>query len=177
MPTLAKPDSRYKQSLLDAARAHKASGERDGFFDAHDIEWFENNFDALLERYRNEEISENLEDGRVASSQFWVVDGDVWLGRFSLRHELNDRLRQYGGHLGYYLIPSARKKGIGTWAMGEVLKEAKKLGLDRLLVTCDEENIPSQKLIEKFGGVHEDTIPSLETGRPLMRWWVDLSTL
>jgi len=172
---LVLPNLQYKESFLEAVEKHKQSGEHDGFLDTRDYDWFKHNFDTFLaeqEQFRN---GVNLPDDKVPSTQWWVVEGDTWLGRFSLRHRLNETLETYGGHLGYYLIPEARRKGVGSWAMSEVLHKARTLGLQKLLVTCDPDNIGSQKLIQKFGGVHLDTIDSELNGGPLMRWWIELS--
>ena len=171
---LVPPHIRYTQSFLSAMRKHKASGEPDGLFDEHTEEWFEQHMDLLLQTYANYRKGKDLEEGHVPSSEFWIVDGDEWLGRFSLRHTLNEELTRYGGNLGYYLIPSVRHKGVGTWAMAQVLDEAKKINMKKVLLTCYEDNIPSQKLIQKFGGVYQDSIPSQKDGKPLMRWWITL---
>ena len=170
---LVHPSTKYKNSFLAAAKAHLASGEHDGLFDSH-AEWTNEHFDEYLARTKVYRSGKNLPEGKVPSSSFWIVDDDTWLGRVSLRHELNDTLKSFGGHLGYYLIPSARKKGIGSWAVEHVLEEARKLGLKKLLVTCNPDNIGSQKIIQKFGGIHQDTIDSELNDGPLMRWWITL---
>jgi predicted acetyltransferase len=171
---LVSPNKKYKDSFLQAVRDHKQSGEHDGGFDAHEYEWFEKHFEDMVKNYLDESEGKNLRDGRVPQTTLWVVDGDKYLGRFSLRHKLNEVLETYGGHLGYYLVPEARKKGVGTWAMNKVLEKARALGLKKLLVTCDPDNIGSQKLIQKFGGIHQDTIDSKLNDGPLMRWWITL---
>ncbi len=172
MMKLAKPSEKYKKSFLEAVQAHKESGEKDGHLNLHSYEWFDENFESMVQTFLDESEGKNLSDDRVPSTEFWIVDGDQWLGRFSLRHKLNAKLERYGGHLGYYLIPSARKKGIGTWAFSEVLKEARKLGIEKIMVSCDESNIGSQKLIKKFGGTLQDITTIPENDGPLMRWWV-----
>ncbi len=171
---LVSPNIQYEQSFLQAVRDHKNSDEHDGLFDAHEYAWFEEHFEMLVQKYLDESAGKNLLDDRVASTQFWIVDGDTWLGRFSLRHELNETLKTYGGHLGYYLVQDARKKGVGTWAMEKVLEEARALGMKKLLVTCNPDNVGSQKLIQKFGGILQDTIESKLNKGPLMRWWITL---
>ena len=171
---LVLPNAQYKDSFLEAMRKHKASGEPDGLFDEHTEQWFEERFDDWLETLAMYRSGHDLPEDKVQSTQWWVIKHGKWLGRVSLRHELNEHLMHYGGHLGYYLIPEARGKGVGTWAVQQVLEKAKKLGLKKLLVTCDTHNIVSQKVIQKFGGVHQDTIDSEMHGGPLMRWWITL---
>ncbi|MEU7900170.1 GNAT family N-acetyltransferase [Nonomuraea sp. NPDC049152] len=69
----------------------------------------------------------------------------------ALRHEPNDF-----GHIGYGIRPSARRRGLATWALGRILDEARLLGLDRVLITCAADNVASAKTIERQGGVLED---------------------
>ena len=87
------------------------------------------------------------------------------LGGIALRHELSDL-----GHIGYGIRPSARRRGLATWALGRMLGEARLLGLDRVLVICAVDNIASAKTIERHGGVLEDVRETeLGTAR---RYWI-----
>ena len=80
------------------------------------------------------------------------------VGLGSLRHELNDYLKQFGGHIGYSVVPSERKKGYGTRILKLLLKEAKIKNITDILVTCSEDNIGSTKVIENNKGVLENKI-------------------
>ena len=102
----------------------------------------------------------------------WMVEDDRVLGAISLRHELNDFLLQAGGHIGYGVRPSARRRGLATWALAETLQTAGKLGLDRVLITCNVTNAGSAHTIENAGGVLED-VRDTEIGR-VRRYWVTL---
>ena len=95
-------------------------------------------------------------DGYVADTVLWWVDGDQWLGRLSIRHELTRSLRDIGGHIGYVVRPSARRKGHASAMLVAALPVARGLGIDQALVTCDHDNLPSRRVIEKAGGVLED---------------------
>lgn len=108
--------------------------------------------------------------GRVPCTYWWIVEGDTVLGAISLRHELNDFLLRAGGHIGYGIRPSARGRGLATWALGEALTEAHQLGLPRVLVSCHVTNIASRRTIEHHGGVLEDTRDT-ELGR-VHRFWI-----
>lgn len=77
-----------------------------------------------------------------------------------------------GGHIGYGVRPSARGRGLATWALSVVLDEARQLGLKRVLVTCDDTNIASARTIERNGGQLEDTRDT-ELGHT-RRYWIDL---
>jgi predicted acetyltransferase len=106
----------------------------------------------------------------VPQTTFWVVDGKAWIGRVSIRHWLDDRLLRIGGHIGYEIRPSKRRQGYGREALRLALPEARKLGIERALVTCDDTNIGSRRIIEANGGVFEDSQP-YENGVKL-RFWV-----
>jgi predicted acetyltransferase len=112
-------------------------------------------------------------EGRVHSTYFWMVEGDRYLGAIALRHVLNDFLLEAGGHIGYGVRPGARRQGLASWALGEVLPHASALGLTRVLVTCDDTNIGSQRVIERNGGVLEDVRDTV-LGRT-RRYWIDLA--
>ena len=110
--------------------------------------------------------------GRVHATYFWIVEADTVLGSISLRHALNDFLLRAGGHVGYGIRPSARRRGLATWALAEILPEARALGISRLLVTCADDNAGSARAIEKNGGVLED-VRATELGLT-RRYWISL---
>jgi len=92
-----------------------------------------------------------------------------------VRTELTDALRRYGGHVGYAIRPSARRQGHGTTALRLALERCRAIGLARVLVTCDETNAASRRIIEANGGVLEDLV--VLQGRPArtMRYWIDVA--
>ena len=110
--------------------------------------------------------------GRYVASTFLLaeVDGDV-VGRSSIRHELNDFLRHEGGHIGYCVLPHHRRRGYATEIMRQSLEIAHRHGIDRVLVTCDDDNIGSATIIERAGGVLEDTVVN-EAGGLTRRYWI-----
>jgi predicted acetyltransferase len=102
----------------------------------------------------------------VTGTYLWMVDDDEVVGRISLRHELTPWLREVGGHIGYAVRPSARRRGLATRALALMLPIAAGRGIDPVLVTCDETNVASRKVIEANGGVLEDS----RGGK--LRFWV-----
>ena len=106
------------------------------------------------------------------ATNWWVVEDDTYLGAIQLRHTLNDFLLEAGGHIGYGIRPSARRRGYAAWALGAVLPEARALRLDRVLLTCDPDNTASARTIERHGGVLEDERDT-EVGRK-RRYWITL---
>lgn len=111
-----------------------------------------------------------LDDGWVEST--WLVadvDGVV-VGRSSLRFELNDSLLVEGGHIGYAVRPHHRRRGHATEILRQTLIVARAGGVDRVLVTCDDDNLGSLKAIEANGGVLENIVEV--EGVPLRRYWI-----
>jgi predicted acetyltransferase len=113
-----------------------------------------------------------LAEGFVPNSYYvGVVDGAI-IGRVSIRHELNDFLRRVGGHIGYGVIPTERQRGYATEMLRQALSICATLGIRRALVTCDADNIGSQRVIEKCGGCFEGLTdcPGLEVQK--RRYWI-----
>ena len=92
----------------------------------------------------------------VPCTERWMVDGDVYLGRISVRHGMTALLYVWGGQVGYAVRPSARGRGHATRALALALPVCADLGLDPVLVTCDSTNPASRRVIERNGGVLED---------------------
>lgn len=109
---------------------------------------------------------------RIPATYWWIVDRDGYLGAISLRHRLNEFLLEAGGHIGYGVRPSARRRGVATWALGAVLPHARARGLARVLVTCGDENVASARAIERNGGALDD-VRDTALGRT-RRYWIDL---
>lgn len=118
-----------------------------------------------------------LPPDRVHDTLSWIVDEQVpghILGSISLRHRLNDFLRNVGGHVGYGVRPSARRQGVATAALALALDQAKAIGLQRVLVTCQDTNLASARTIERNGGVLEDIRETADHGT-VRRYWIDLT--
>lgn len=95
-----------------------------------------------------------LATGGAGCTYRWIVEDDRVLGGIALRHGTNDYVRRFG-HIGYGIRPSARGRGLATWALGRMLDEARRLGRDRVLVVCAADNVASARTIERNGGVLE----------------------
>ncbi len=96
-------------------------------------------------------------EGYVPCTYRWIVDADTFLGSIAVRHELNEYLLQEGGHIGYSVRPSERRRGHANNALREILPVAWTLGIDQVLLTCDESNAGSRATIERNDGVYEDS--------------------
>ena len=95
------------------------------------------------------------------------------VGLASLRHYLNDFLINYGGHVGYSILPSKRNNGYGTMTLKLLLDEAKKININKLLVVCKKKNLPSKKVIENNNGVLDNEV--IFNNDLLLRYWIDLN--
>lgn len=110
-------------------------------------------------------------DGWVEST--WLlaeVDGEI-VGRSSIRFELNDWLREKGGHIGYGVRPHHRRRGYATEILRQSLVVARAGGVDKVLVTCDDTNVGSLAVIEANGGVLE-CVADVD-GTRVRRYWID----
>lgn len=89
----------------------------------------------------------------VPSTIFWYVSGEYYLGTLVVRHRLTPELAEVGGHVGYHVVAPWRRQGHATRMLAAGLEECRRLGLDRVLLTCDEDNEPSRRVILANGGV------------------------
>ena len=132
----------------------------------------EMSWEEYLEGLDFQEKGKELPKGRVpASFLIAEVDGNL-VGRSSIRHTLNDYLFNVGGHIGYGVRPEYRGKGYAKEILQQSLLFIRGLGVDKALITCDDDNIASAKVIESQGGVLENLVQ--DEGRLIRRYWVDL---
>jgi len=115
----------------------------------------------------------NLPAGLVPNT-FLVadVDGQI-VGRVSIRHWLNEFLRTEGGHIGYCVLPRFRRRGYATEILRQALVVARSLGIDRVLVTCDDDNAASIAVIEANGGKLESIRPGTGDAPAHRLYWID----
>ena len=111
----------------------------------------------------------------VPSSLYYAYDEErnIMVGAVNIRHYLNDKLLFDGGHIGDGVRPSERRKGYGTLIISLALKECKKLGIDKVLITCYKDNIGSKKSIINNGGILENEVID-EDGKKVLRYWISL---
>jgi predicted acetyltransferase len=124
-------------------------------------------FRTFTEALRAERFEDTpRQEGFVPDTELWLVEGEEFLGRIVVRHRLTPALLEMGGHIGYDVRPSARRRGHATAMLRDALVVAHGLGIGPALVTCDVGNVGSRTVIERNGGVLED-----ERGGKL-RFWV-----
>lgn len=159
---LVLPSERFGASFLAAEQELVAAGDR-----AADEAVTAETLSAKLARWEAMRHAK-LADTRVPSTTWWLVQGDEFIGRISVRHMLDERLRIFGGHIGYDVRPSRRRQGHGTRMLRMVLPFAKSMGIDPAMLTCDVDNIGSRRMIESCGGRIEDEFDYAGTKR--LRW-------
>ncbi|MEK5163888.1 GNAT family N-acetyltransferase [Paenibacillus sp. FSL R5-0527] len=168
---LIEPAKAYQSQYIEMIEEWKETGEKLVPF----VLRFEyEDFDSFLERLiilRDGPV----EDGKtVNSSTFWLVeDHQRVVGAANIRHGLNDSLLNIGGHIGYGIRPSARKKGYATEILRQALIHAKSLGISRALVTCAKDNIGSAKAIQKNNGIL--AFEAVVGGVEIQRYWISLT--
>jgi predicted acetyltransferase len=162
MPELVLPTTRVHASFLQAMTEFEADGEPDsqtaGWIGLNAPAWrdpdtFASFVDAVLSDARDDNPRPL---GHVPSTTFWWVDDEEYLGRLSIRHRLTEVLSDVGGHIGYDIRPTRRREGHATAMLKAALPRAKDLGIDPALVTCDDDNVGSIRVIEAAGGELED---------------------
>lgn len=172
-PRLITPDIAYAQSYADAL----AEGLGEFAATQYEIDWVREDFPDWLRAEKDMSRRIVLPDGRevprVPFTDFWLVAGQEFIGRISIRHHLNANLELQGGHIGYAIRKNARGKGYGSLILTMALAEARKLRISRALLTCDDTNLASARIIEKAGGKLQDTITVQGATAPVRRYWID----
>ncbi len=131
-------------------------------------------YDAWLTEMTNRNTGQNLPEGFVRENFYLCYEGAKLVGVFSLKFELTDYLLQYGGHIGYAVRPSERRRGLATQILKQGLSLCKNFGFDRVLCVCDDDNIGSEKVIQKNGGVLENELFDPEENVTVKRYWIEL---
>ena len=170
---LIKPTVEYKQAVIEY---------RDEFLEAHETIHGSGGLDRLasfeewLALCVDSEDETTVSAGMVPATQYLAVrssDGKV-VGMISVRHRLNDYLKREGGHIGYSVRKSERRKGYASQMLGAALEACGGLGISRVLVTCDSDNLGSAGVIKANGGLYETQVERADGGK-LDRYWITVS--
>ena len=171
MTSLDRPDLRLRASWAEAVAEFAEAGDfmhGSGLWAFDDLDTSEDGAPDVVEfLLRQADPDVDLPEDRVPCTYFWITEDDEFVGYLALRHRLNDWLLEEGGHIGYAVKPSARRQGHASEALRLALLAARDLGITRVLVTCDEDNVPSARTIEANGGVQED----VRNGK--RRYWIE----
>ena len=168
---LVKPTHQYNEQIMAYRQAFLNSREQP--YGSCSLQHFDS-IDKWLEKVKIQEKGENLPPNRVPSTQFLSIEKGELVGLINIRHRLTPELLMESGHIGYSVHPDERRKGYATEQLRLSLFEAEKLGLEKVLITCDKVNIGSAKTIQKVGGILENEVISPDTGEIIQRYWIEL---
>ena len=168
MIKLIVPDAAYLRSYTEAYDEYLEHGVSTYFFtDAASCDIFEK-----FDRYRNER---DLPPDRVGEDKFWLVEEEntYFIGEIAIRHRLNEALCRRGGHIGYGVRYSEWNRGYGTKMLALALERAKEMHISPVLITCNDDNIASARVMEKNGFTLRDKITVSRDGKVLLtrRYW------
>lgn len=165
---LVKLEPKYRHHLEEMMQEWYTTGEKIVPYAIRKNDY--RNFDHYLQHL---EIKEET-DGRVPDNTFFCLDEErgIFVGAVNIRHYLTEVMLLNGGHIGDGVRPSERRKGIATQMIGLALEECRKLGIPRVLMVCDKENIGSAKSIQRNGGVLENEV--IVDGVTEQRYWIEL---
>lgn len=149
IPFLSKPIDIYKESYISALEEF----QKEGLNLKYDKSELNKNFYNFIKELNELELNPKTELGKVKESTYWLIDKQEFIGRISIRHSLSKYLEKYDGNIGFEICPSKRKMGYGSILLGLGIEQAKKLGLNKLLIMCKDSNIASIKIIEKNNGI------------------------
>ncbi|MCM0674374.1 GNAT family N-acetyltransferase [Micromonospora phytophila] len=176
MPALIAPAERVHASFLAAMAEFRAEGRgdrQDHTMVGAEIRRYADSwhrpeaFAGFVADLRAQALPETPRpDGWVPDTTLWWVAGEEYLGRISIRHRLTPHLREVGGHIGYDVRPTARRRGHATDMLRAALPVAHRHGIESALLTCDVHNVASRRVIERNGGVLADE----RAGK--LRFWV-----
>jgi len=171
MCQLILPSVNYKDSYLEAVLEFQQERRNNNI----NHEKLSSDFESYIKEQIGFSKGENLPYGFIPFTNFWLIDKFEFIGFLVFRHYLTDKLKKEGGHIGYEIRPSKRKMGYGKKILELGLVKVKEAGIEKALITCNEDNLASRKIIEYCGGEFIDKV-KLENQVPLkLRFWVKTS--
>ncbi|MCC9305617.1 GNAT family N-acetyltransferase [Kitasatospora sp. RB6PN24] len=171
MTRLIDPTGRLRASFVAAVAEFRADRANPPSWFVEDIEPAALTDPAAFDRYVARVLAERDERtarpaGIVPMTTLWWAGGDDFIGRLAIRHQLTPALERVGGHIGYDVRPSMRRRGHATAMLAAALPEAAALGIHRALLMCDATNTGSRRVIELAGGEFIDRVGAK------LRFWV-----
>ena len=168
--TLVEPRLDQQDAYVDMAREFTREGAQHGRWAVDEA-----SFEGFVLELRRQARADDLLSIRVPQTTYWLVRSDgVIVGTSRLRHRLTPELEIFGGHIGYDVRPSERRKGYGTRLLALTLDKARALGLTYDMLTCDDDNVASYRVMERNGGRLPDRVSQPDTGRLARRYWFAL---
>ena len=163
----------YIQEFIDNNSKIHGTGGLDKYIGCY-VEWLNK-----LEVCRNIKQSERLllTNEMVPAETFMLIreNDNKLIGMIDIRLCLNKYLLNYGGHIGYSIRPTERRKGYNTYQLYLALKFCKEIGLDKVLITCNKKNLASVKSIQKYEGILENEVYDEDDNKIVQRYWIDVN--
>ncbi len=167
---LIRPSIDFKDKYLNMIQDYIDNNERPKPWTLNlDID----DFHDMLRKLEDFSRGVGLKENQVENSTYWLIDNNKVIGAVNIRHRLNDYLLRIDGHIGGAIRPSYRGKGYGGVMLALALEVTKDMGMKRVLVTCNKDNIVSEKTIVKIGGIFESEEIE-DNGNIVRRFWIDL---
>jgi predicted acetyltransferase len=168
---LREPDLVLQDAYLDFCNSFEAADEKIQPLDT----LARQDFAAFVQTLKQAEKGIGLPEGFVPYSTYWLVrSGQEIIGVSVLRYRLTPNLEDLGGHIGYRVHPGERRKGYGTFLLKMTLQKSREIGLTRVLVTCNSDNIASARVIQNNGGILASQGASQFTDKEVSRYWIEL---
>ena len=143
---IIKPEKKYLQSYYEACV--ETWGHVHDSYIMHNPSEFKSWKQTIFDDYKNQENGINLPEGFVSSQTYWLTENDEYVGTINIRPELNDRLKEYGGHAGFFIRVKYRNQGYAKKAGKWILSKLNELNVKEAIMTCEETNTQSQKVLE-----------------------------
>ena len=156
----------YRKEFLDCGDSMDGTGALRRFEDP--LDWIENSNSCKDPR--------TVSPGRVPATQYMLVreEDQKIVGMIQIRHCFNPYLEKYGGHIGYSVAPSERRKGYAAQMLKMALPKCRELGIKNVLITCISGNEGSKRTILKNGGIYESTVYEPDEKIELERYWIEV---
>ena len=168
---LIRPTSEYASQIVEYRQEFLDAGDSmDGCGPLRRLD----NSTEYLKVCADYENSKTVPVDKVQATQFFCIrkSDDKLVGMIQVRHYFNEYLEKYAGHIGYSIRPTERRKGYGTEMLKMALPFCSSIGLDKVLITCNDDNIGSEKVMLANGGEYESTVFEPEEGVNLKRYWI-----
>ena len=170
---LLRPTSEYASQIIEYRQEFLDAGDSmDGCGPLRRLD----NPTEYLKVCADYENSKTVPVDKVQATQFFCIrkSDNKLVGMIQVRHHFNEYLEKYAGHIGYSVRPSERRKGYAKEMLEMVLPFCCKIGIDKVMITCIDGNIGSEKTILANGGIYESTIHEPNSDRNLKRFWITL---
>lgn len=174
MLKLVEPDKKYIEQYREAYNLI-LNKVKEGLVKKHDITFLNPDEVDVIKKHKDSRDINKLPSHYVPSYNYFFVNDDKFIGEIHIRVRLTDNLLKYGGHIGYAINPKYWNQGYGTKLLESGLEKVKELiEENRVLITCDDDNIASYKVIEANGGILENKVENTDCDETFLtrRYWI-----